>query len=67
MSTSKIPFSLRGAGAAAPQPQIAAPNGQSQTLGVLAAACIATAAPYAGAQAQTASGQLPALNVEAPA
>lgn len=67
MSTSKIPFSLRGAGAAAPQPQIAAPNGQSQTLGVLAAACIATAAPYAGAQAQTPSGQLPALNVEAPA
>lgn len=36
-------------------------------LGVFAAACIASTAPLDEARAQSASGQLPALNVEAPA
>jgi catecholate siderophore receptor len=67
MSNKKIPFSLRGGvmPAATSQPTVAK-AGQVPTLGVLAAALVATATPYDGAQAQ-ASGQLPALNVEAPA
>lgn len=63
MSNTKIPFSLRGG--AGPQPKTAL-SGAKPALGALAAACIASAAPIGDARAQT-PGQLPALNVEAPA